>query len=194
MPLSVLTPADRNPKLHELEQIKASIRDHGFVDLVIADERTGRLLGGHGRREALLNMLSAGEHMPEGLITDDDGGWLVPVSRGWSSRTDREAETVIIKLNRIGAAAGMHMPTFADMLQDLVTESPDLYDSLALADDELEEMLRVASADSLGEEPVIMAPVEEELAAAGDSLPGDSQFGRTVTCPDCGHDFDPSER
>lgn len=191
MPLGALTPAERNPKLHELPRIMASITEHGFVDLVIADERTGRLISGHGRREALHELLATGAPMPEGLITDDDGGWLVPVVRGWASRDDREAETLIIQLNRIGAAAGMHQAIFADMLQDLVTQAPDLYDSLALADDELEEMLRVASPDSLGEEPVILAAQDESLPAVAD-FDGDSDRPRTVTCPDCGHDFDPS--
>jgi hypothetical protein len=191
MPLHALTPAERNPKLHELPRIKASIVEHGFVDLVIADERTGRLISGHGRRESLLELLNEGAHMPEGLLLDDDGGWLIPVVRGWSSRNDREAETLIIQINRLSAAGGMNQRTFADMLEDLVTEAPDLYDSLALADDELAEMLRNASPESLGEEPTILALADgHDDESSG--LYDDTSGPRTVTCPDCGCHFDPS--
>jgi len=191
MPLDSLSPAARNPKLHELHRIKASIRDHGFVDPGIADERTGRIISGHGRRESLIEMYADGEPMPDGLLLDDDGTWLVPVTRGWASRDDHEAETLIIQLNRLTEAGGWHHRTLAEMLEDLATQAPDLFDSLAMADDEMEKLLRAAAPEVLGDEPAAAAdrPDDESLAPA----PGlDSDHARTVTCPDCGHIFDPS--
>ncbi|WP_431959414.1 ParB N-terminal domain-containing protein [Actinacidiphila sp. bgisy160] len=197
MPLEALTPAARNPKRHELARIKASIRDHGFVDMPIADERTGRIIGGHGRREALIDMYAEGESMPGGLILDEDGGWLVPIARGWASRNDREAEALIIQLNRLTAAGGWDERVLAAMLEDLVTEEPDLFDSLAMSDEEMDELLRAAPAASLGEEdqavPLLHLGDDEDDA---DTPPGQGELGVPAgnssdgTCHACGRPID----
>lgn len=102
--LASLIPADRNPKAHNIEGIKASIRSLGIADYVgLEDGRTGKLLGGHGRTEALTEMKAAGEDapigvndalMPEGMV------WYVPVLVGVTSRDDQHAEAVVIALNQ----------------------------------------------------------------------------------------------
>lgn len=196
MPLEALAPAARNPKRHELERIKASIRDHGFVDQPIADERTGRIIGGHGRREALIDMYAENESMPGGLILDEDGGWLVPITRGWASRNDREAETLIIQLNRLTAAGGWDQRVLSEMLEDLVTEAPDLFDSLAMSDEEMDELLRAAPAASLGEDQAV--PLLHLGDDDSDDLaPGQGENGVPAgnaspdgTCHACGRPID----
>ncbi|MFJ5121940.1 ParB N-terminal domain-containing protein [Kitasatospora sp. NPDC088548] len=192
MPLNVLTPATRNPKLHEITLIQASIRDHGFVENVLVDERTGRTIAGHGRREALIEMYAAGEPMPAGLILDEDGTWLLPVTRGWSSRTDADAEALIIKLNRITTMADWDNRMLAAILEDLVTTEPDLYDSLAYSDEEMENLLRAAPAESLGEEPAPLLPGAgtDDLFTDNDS---DPEGLRLITCPTCGDSFTPRQ-
>ena len=96
MGLSDLTPADRNPKAHDLPSLVGSLRRHGWVAPAILDERTGKLIAGHGRREACIMIRQAGDPPPGGVFVDDDGDWLVPVLRGWASRTDAEAEAYVI--------------------------------------------------------------------------------------------------
>jgi hypothetical protein len=53
VPLDDLQPAARNPKRHDLPAIGRSIDTFGYVEPVVLDERTGRLVAGHGRVEQL---------------------------------------------------------------------------------------------------------------------------------------------
>ena len=64
-PLDSLRPATRNPKNHDLPTIKASIRRFGLGGPAAAvDERTGRMVWGHGRRQALLELRDEGSPPP----------------------------------------------------------------------------------------------------------------------------------
>lgn len=184
VPLGDLTPAVRNPKKHELERIMVSIQEHGFLDTPVCDERTARIVGGHGRREALIELHSRGARLPEGLLLDEDGGWLVPVQRGWSSRSDQEAEALIINLNRLTEAGGWNKRVLAEMLEDLATTAPDQFDSLAFSDEEMESLLAAAPPEALGE--------EDQGGLGSDSWADDEAAGgRGISCPSCGHHFDP---
>ncbi|MFE0058637.1 ParB N-terminal domain-containing protein [Streptomyces sp. NPDC059003] len=198
VPLTDLTPAPGNPKRHEVERIIESISTHGFVDQPIADERTGTILGGHGRREALIEMQTRGEHLPAGLLLDHDGGWLVPVQRGWASRSDAEAKTLNIKLNKIGADGGWRPRDFAAYLEDIVTADAALYDSLAIADQELENLLRQVDPETLpgavneDRASVLHLPDDGSDDPGSDGLsPDDEGRARLVTCPACAHAFTP---
>ncbi|MFD7334952.1 ParB N-terminal domain-containing protein [Streptomyces violascens] len=198
VPLTDLAPAPGNPKKHEVERIIESISTHGFVDQPIADERTRTILGGHGRREALVEMQARGERLPAGLLLDDDGGWLVPVQRGWASRSDAEAKALNIKLNKIGADGGWQPRPLAAYLEDIVTADAELFDSLAIPDDELERLLRQVDPETLP------GAINEDQASTlhlpdggGDGLgngglsPDDEGRARLATCPACGHGFTP---
>lgn len=113
MTLPELLAADVNPKLHDLEGIGESLDRFGIVETIVLDERTGQLVSGHGRTEKLTQLegsyreqIDAGVDpdvsVPEGVRVEEDGTWRVPVTRGWASATDSEAEAVIVALNRIG--------------------------------------------------------------------------------------------
>lgn len=199
VPLTDLAPAPGNPKKHEVERIIESISTHGFVDQPIADERTGTILGGHGRREALIEMQARGERLPGGLLLDHDGGWLVPVQRGWASRSDVEAKALNIKLNKIGADGGWRPRSLAAYLEDIVTEDAALYDSLAIPEDELEKLLRQVDPETLpgavneDQAPVLHLPDDSGDVLGGDGrTPDDEGHAHLATCPACGHAFTPS--
>ena len=69
VPLADVIPAPRNPRAHSsLPLVRASIDRFGFVDGAVHDGRTGRIVAGHGRLEALTAMEAAGEHPPDGVI------------------------------------------------------------------------------------------------------------------------------
>ncbi|WP_030777704.1 ParB N-terminal domain-containing protein [Streptomyces sp. NRRL S-920] len=198
VPLTDLAPAPGNPKRHEVERIIESIRTHGFVDQPIADERTHKILGGHGRREALIEMQTRGEPLPAGLLLDNDGGWLVPIQRGWASRSDAEAKALNIKLNKIGADGGWRPRPLAAYLEDIVTEDAALYDSLAISADELDKLLRQVDPETLpgaineDQAPVLHLPDDSNEGLGSDGLsPDDGGRGRVATCPACGHAFTP---
>ncbi|WP_328333294.1 ParB N-terminal domain-containing protein [Streptomyces sp. NBC_00455] len=197
VPLTDLSPAPGNPKRHEVERIIESITTHGFVDQPIADERTGTILGGHGRREALIEMQSRGASLPDGILLDNDGGWLVPVQRGWASRSDAEAKALNIKLNKIGADGGWQPRSLAAYLEDIVTADAELFDSLAIPEDELESLLRQVDPETLpganneGQTPVLHLPGEGDEGLGGGLSPDDEGRARLANCPACGHMFTP---
>lgn len=198
IPLTDLAPAPGNPKKHETERIIESISTHGFVDQPVADERTSTILGGHGRREALIEMQARGEPLPAGLLLDEDGGWLVPVQRGWSSRSDAEAKALTIKLNKIGADGGWNPRPFAAYLEDIVTADAELYDSLAIAEDELESLLRQVDPETLpgaineDPPPALRLPADDSDTLGGDGFSSDDEGrARLANCPSCGHMFTP---
>ena len=56
--LEGLVRAPRNPKQHDLGVLQASLDRFGFVAPIILDERTGRLVAGHGRLDALEKLKS----------------------------------------------------------------------------------------------------------------------------------------
>lgn len=119
LPLAEITPDERNPKDHDTETIDSSIGRFGMLDLIVRDERTGRIVSGHGRRKVLAAMAERGEAPPEGIKTDADGEWLVPVITGWSSRTDSEAAAALIAMNRTTELGGWVDDSLLALLEDL---------------------------------------------------------------------------
>lgn len=102
--LDDLLAAEHNPKRHDLPTVMASIRRHGYVDHGVLDLRTGRLIGGHGRHDALEEMRQAGE-TPEDWDTsdthvhvDDNGDWWVP-SSVTTTLDALDAEHLLLALN-----------------------------------------------------------------------------------------------
>ncbi|MBZ5526170.1 MAG: hypothetical protein LAP21_28450 [Acidobacteriia bacterium] len=53
LPLTSLKPAKRNPKRHQIDTVLTSMARFGYVAPMVLDERTGRLVAGHGRLESL---------------------------------------------------------------------------------------------------------------------------------------------
>lgn len=152
MDLGGLQPAVRNPKDHDLPGIVASLRRYGWNSPAELDERTGRMVVGHGRREACVMMRQAGDPPPGGVIVDDDGEWLVPVLRGWASRDDAEAEAYIIAHNSLGEAGGWDNRTFAAMLEDVVTADAPLIETTGITFERVDEILRRVDPETLGEQ------------------------------------------
>jgi hypothetical protein len=119
MPLSLLVPDKANPKAHSLDTIGDSIGRFGYVEPVVLDERTGFIVSGHGRTEALRARFARGEAPPEGVLIGEKGEWLVPVITGWASKNDAEARGALIALNRTGEIGGWQDEVLLDLLEDL---------------------------------------------------------------------------
>ena len=117
MTLAQLKRALRNPKAHDLGVIDASIRRFGFVSPIVMDERTGRLVAGHGRLETLERAKANGEKPPTRIIVKD-GEWLVPVIRGVEFADDREAEAYVVADNRTTILGGWNEEELAAILSD----------------------------------------------------------------------------
>lgn len=126
VPLDELAPATRNAKTHDQAGIGRSVGRFGFMDLPVLDERTGRLVAGHGRRQDLLDRRERGEDPPDGVEVRRDGTWLVPVVRGWASRSDEEADGAALALNRLTEAGGWSEPVLAEILGGLAQQDMEL--------------------------------------------------------------------
>ncbi|MGW2156579.1 hypothetical protein [Nonomuraea sp. NPDC001699] len=158
MRLHAIPRAVRNPKEHDLPGIRASIEAFGAVVAGEPDERTGRLVVGHGRLQVLEEMAAEQESPPEGILLDDDGAWLVPIVRGWSSRSDAGAEAYLIANNRSSEKGGWEERMLAEVLADVRDAAPDL---LAATGYTADDLTRMVAADD--HRP------EEELPEPGDA-------------------------
>lgn len=117
--LDDLESARTNPKLHDLESLAASLGRFGYIEPIVRDGRTGRLVSGHGRAESIRAARDAGQDPPEGVEVGADGAWMVYVATGWASKDDDEADAAVIALNRVGEKGGWDKVALADMLQSL---------------------------------------------------------------------------
>lgn len=131
-----------NPKDHDIPGIQQSMEEHGFVDPPIIDGRTDRVLGGHGRLEALDEWKTRGHARPSGIDQDDHQDWAVPVLIGYRSEDDEDARRMVIRLNRLTERGGWLPDKLAafdvsDLLEEL-WDPGELDDLMAQLDGEVE--------------------------------------------------------
>jgi hypothetical protein len=106
-PLSELKANPRNPKGHSDETITESISRFGYIEPIVLDGRTGYIVSGHGRTEALRRAEAADPASPpDGVKVAQNGSWLAPVVTGWDSADDIEATAALIALNRTTELGG----------------------------------------------------------------------------------------
>ena len=203
--LSDVQPAIRNPKQHDLPGTVASIQAHGFADAGILDERTHRLVAGHGRWEALIWMKAQGMRIPDGVMVDEDGEWLIPVQRGWSSKNDEHAEAFIIEHNHLVESGGWHEGMLVDMLHDVHVADAELFADMSWTADELDELFRRNDPERLDADPDDVPELPDEPADTPDEPEADDvvrdlgddtptpREKRIVECPCCFHQFIPGE-
>jgi hypothetical protein len=139
MPLRDLPGAPLNPKRHDTEGIRQSIAVNGFTELPLLDERTGRLVAGHGRRDQLLAMLAKGDPPPDGVRVAPDGSWLVPVVRGWASRSDAHAAAYVAASNKLTENGGWDEDELKQLLLD--ADAAGLLALTGFDEDELQRLL-----------------------------------------------------
>jgi hypothetical protein len=162
LPLSGIIRATRNPKAHQASAIRASIEKFGVTMAGLLDERTGRLVAGHGRLAALDSMRADGATPPEG-VTEADGEWLVPIVRGWSSRSDAEAEAYLVADNRLSELGGWDDRLLVEVLDEIADDNPDLLELAGYSQTDLDDMIA-----ALGEPPTL-DDLEKEYGDPDDS-------------------------
>jgi hypothetical protein len=145
--LSAVQPALRNPQGHDLEATVEAFQAFGFTDAPIVDERTERLYAGHGRLEGLVETKHRGLSMPEGLMVDDDGEWLVPLQRGWASKDDAHAEAALISHNRLSELGEPDRPLLLSMLDSVQAADPAYLDVLRFDDAFMETLFSEVNLD-----------------------------------------------
>ncbi len=187
MPLSELVAAmwDGNPKKHALSLLDASMRDSGFIDTPILDERTGLLLGGHGRTKHLAALKESESDPPLHVTVRKDGEWMVPVQRGARSRDDNHAARMALVLNRATERGGWDEDKLGPLLSRL-SESEAGLDATGYDDVELRMILARLQSEPSGasDEGNEEDGDGEEFQRVGN---GESDL---VTCPHCQRQFD----
>ncbi len=152
VPLDELLPAEINPKAHDDAGISASIQRFGTIEIITLDERTGRIVSGHGRRESYLAQRDEGIDPPDGVQVDDEGRWLVPVVRGWASADDAEARAAIIAVNRLVERGGWDRDELVGTLESL--RDDDRFDlALGFSNDDLDLMIAEMESRGGGKQP-----------------------------------------
>lgn len=151
MPVADLAPALRNAKAHDLQAIAASFDTFGALEPTVLDERTMRLVSGHGRVEFLAAREATGADMPEGVWIDGEGRWCWLVVRGFHSRDDDHAHAAGIALNRTGERGGWVPELLAQDLDSLRT-NPELFDATGFTTEYLDDLVAsFGPVDDLGE-------------------------------------------
>lgn len=163
--VSELPPAEQNPKTHDLKTLQDSLRRFGFTEPVILDERTGRLVAGHGRREALIGLKAKGQPAPERIRVDDSGDWLVPVIRGISFADEHEAAAYLLASNKLVEAGGWDRPALADVLEGIQANAP--LDGIGFDKFQVDTLLAFARSKRSTEDSVPEMKAEPQ-AKAGD--------------------------
>jgi DNA modification methylase len=141
IPINTIQSATRNPKRHADTTVQNSIGRFGMASPPVLDERTNRLVAGHGRLAALTAMRDAGQQPPEGIRTDDTGQWLIPVYRGWSSRSDAEADAYLVADNRHTELGGWDHAELADLLEGIGEIDPELVELTGWDTADLDDLL-----------------------------------------------------
>ncbi len=121
----------RNPKLHDRDATKASLQRFGFTAPVLLDEATGKLVAGHGRVEALLELKEQGAEVPKRVRLRKDGAWMIPTIRGLSFGSEQEAEAYLLADNRLVEKGGWDDDMLKAILVDLQAAGTEELDTLA---------------------------------------------------------------
>jgi hypothetical protein len=143
MPVGDLPVADVNPKKHELSAIKDSIKRFGFVSPIVMNEATGKLLAGHGRREATLILQAEGAEPPTRVVVDPvTGDWLVPVLRGIRFDNESDARAYLLADNRLTELGGWDTEALVGELRALAElDDPSALIGMGWDDKELAKLL-----------------------------------------------------
>jgi len=154
VPLDQVQKWPRNPKNHDLDTLEKSISRFGFVQPVIVDGESNRLVAGHGRLEALLRMRQAGGNPPKRVLVDKaSGAWLIPVLSGVKFASEADAEAYLIADNRIVELGGWDTNLLTDMLQELTSDSFKL-EGVGFDLKMIEDMIETQRRETIGDEVV----------------------------------------
>ncbi|GAA1770090.1 hypothetical protein [Nonomuraea bangladeshensis] len=198
MPLQDIPSATRNAKEHDLASIRRSIETFGCVVAGEIDERTGRLVAGHGRKEVLMMMHAEGVTPPEGVQLAEDGTWLAALVRGWRSRSDADAEAYMIAHNRTNEKGGWDQDVLIKSLVDIQQADVNLLEATGYSSGEVPGLKEALAADA----QVVTEVTDDERYGLGAGDAGDGEgpspqdfqeFGDDIAtdyqCPRCAYEW-----
>ena len=164
-----LVPAEYNPRTisnHQAEALKRSLDRWGFVEPIVANKRSGNIIGGHQRVDAALALAVA----------------KVPVH--WVDLDEDSEKALNIALNKISGDWDDEL--LAQLLTDLEKTGQELAD-LGFDPDELQAII-----DAAAPTPELMGDLDEipEPPAEPITQPGDLWLlGAYFECEECGKEY-----
>lgn len=141
LPLDEIREAPRNAKRHDETGIANSVDRFGIGELPLLDERTGRLVAGHGRLDDLRKRRRRGDPPPKGVRVEN-GVWLAPVLRGWASVDDSDADAYAIASNKLTETGGWDTKQLAQIVTDLARVDESLATVTGIPPADLDALLR----------------------------------------------------
>lgn len=161
LPLSQVRKLPKNPKLHDLTTIHESIDRFGFLERVVLNETTGRMIAGHGRCEDLEARKAAGEDPPAGIEANGKD-WLVPVDYVAVDPADESAAA--IALNRLTETGGWDTQALADILSELASQDgADPFRGIGYTSADLDAMIAELTPPIIPDAPEPQTDRAEEL-------------------------------
>lgn len=169
MPLDEIVRLRRNAKSHDLGALHVSFTRWGFLERIVVNRVTGRLLHGHGRVDALQQMKASGREPPPGIEAGGDG-WLVPAD--YVELPEEEEEAAALALNRLTELGGWDDEALATVLADLAAQ--DLLEGTGFDGDDMDKVLQRITFDL---ENIKFKEYDESIVNEVEWL----------ECPECGH-------
>ena len=165
MALSELKKWPKNPKLHADEAIQKSITGFGFKQPILIDEKSGYMVAGHGRLDALVALKEQGKDPPENIRVQK-AEWLVPVIRGIRFKDEKELEAYLIADNQTTIAGGWDEVKLAEILEQM---HPDLQALTAFEPTEIKELIaNLPRTDLDPSKEDVIPEVSEPISKLGD--------------------------
>jgi DNA modification methylase len=187
VPLDQVQKWPRTPKNHDLDTLEKSISRFGFVQPVIVDGKSNRLVAGHGRLEALLRLKELGGVPPDRIQVDKKtGAWLLPVLSGVQFASEADAEAYLIADNRLVELGGWDESVLTTMLQEF---SVDQLTGVGYQPFEIDDMVELlehnAERAQILEDGEIIALKKKTISKRGDIWVLGSH---RLACGDCGEE------
>lgn len=139
--LSYLQKWPSNPKKHDIHGITAAIERFGFVDPIVIDEKSGKMVAGHGRLESLIGMKNRKKPVPKRVL-EKDGEWYAPVLRGHDFENEEEAEAFLVADNRLVEIGGWNRELENVILRKHLNENEQQLAAMGWAKHRMEQQLK----------------------------------------------------
>lgn len=156
--LDELVRLPRNPKLHDLGEIHQAYDEFGFLERVVINDVTGRMIAGHGRVDALQQRKASGAEPPGNVGVAGDDMWLVPADH--VDVPEEKEEAAALALNKIGELGGWDEVVLASVLADITAQGGVSLAGTGFDEDDLDGILR----------DLAPAPFVEDGRGGGDRL------------------------
>lgn len=158
VPLDKIKKWPRNPRIHS-PRLGKLFEKYGFLKPLLLDEASGRLVAGHGRIDELIRKRDVGEDPPDGLKIIGTQ-WRVPVLRGKSFASEKEAEEFLYDDNLSTDEASWVEEEFNDITKDLDLVISDL----TTVSDELDDTgMNIDDLDEIGDD---IEDLDEDITEA----------------------------